>query len=291
MLRKFITVFLSVLVFLIMPAKAFALNFDADRKASISVNLLEQDATTPIVGVELSLYRVATVGRTSDLELVYAYTDEFRGCGVELDDPELSKKLDAFVSDNAAPLGKLSTDGQGQAVFTNLPLGLYFIKQTNAVEGYAPCTPFLVTVPTQSEDGYIYDINASPKTDIEKLCSITIKKTWNTDSYAKIPDSVTVELLYNNTVVETATLYAGNNWQLTYTDMPESDAYSIKEVNVPAGFTATYSKNGYVFTVTNTSSLAQTGQLIWPIPVLAMAGLFLIGLGSIVLRKAGKKNA
>ncbi|MBQ5675169.1 MAG: hypothetical protein IIV45_08850, partial [Lachnospiraceae bacterium] len=27
-----------------------------------------------------------------------------------------------------------------------LPLGLYFIKQTGAVEGFAPCTPFLVTV-------------------------------------------------------------------------------------------------------------------------------------------------
>ena len=273
-----------------MPAKASALDFDAQRKASVSVNLLETDGVTPIVGVEFSLYRVATVGRTDELELVYAYTDEFSGCGAELDDPELSKKLDTFVSD-AAPVKKLSTDAQGQALFSDLPLGLYFIKQTNTVDGYAPCTPFLVTVPTQSEDGYIYDINASPKTDIERLCSITIKKTWNTDSYAKIPDSITVELLREDTVVETATLSSGNNWQTTYTDMPESDSYSIKEVNVPAGFTATYSQNGYVFTVTNSSFLAQTGQLIWPIPVLAMAGLCLVGLGSIILSKAGKKNA
>ena len=291
MRRKLISVLFAVFILLSMPAKAFALNFDAARKASISVNLLETDGVTPIVGVEFSLYRVATVGRTNDLELVYAYTDEFRGCGAELDDPELSKKLDAFVSDATVPTGKLSTDGQGQAVFTNLPLGLYFIKQTNTVDGYAPCTPFLVTVPTQSGDGYIYDVNATPKTDIEKLCSITIKKTWNTDSYAKIPDSITVELLRDDTVVETATLSSGNNWQTTYTDMPESDSYSIKEVNVPAGFTATYSQNGYVFTVTNSSSLAQTGQLIWPIPVLAMAGLFLIVVGSIVLRKTRKENA
>jgi hypothetical protein len=37
--------------------------------------------------------------------------------------------------------------------------------------------------------------------------------------------------------------------------------------------------------------LAQTGQLIWPIPVLAMAGLCLIALGIIVLRKTGNENA
>ena len=73
--------------------------------------------------------------------------------------------------------------------------------------------------------------------------------------------------------------------------MPESDAYSIIEVDVPKGFTATYSQSGYVFTVTNTASLAQTGQLIWPIPVLAMAGLCLIAVGIVVLRKTRNNNA
>ena len=92
-------------------------------------------------------------------------------------------------------------------------------------------------------------------------------------------------------MVETATLSAQNKWQVTYSDMPESDAYSIVEVNVPKGFTATYSKSGYVFTVTNTASLAQTGQLIWPIPVLALAGMFLLLMGFAILRKTGKRDA
>jgi hypothetical protein len=100
-----------------------------------------------------------------------------------------------------------------------------------------------------------------------------------------------VQLLRNGVVVETATLSDQNNWQVTYTDMPESDVYSIVEVNVPRGFTATYSQSGYVFTVTNTASLVQTGQMIWPIPVLAMAGLCLITVGTIVLRKTRNENA
>ena len=77
----------------------------------------------------------------------------------------------------------------------------------------------------------------------------------------------------------------------TYTDMPESDAYSIKEVNVPKGFTATYKQNAYVFTVTNTSTLIQTGQLIWPIPVLALIGVLFIAVGSMLLQKKRKTNA
>ena len=66
---------------------------------------------------------------------------------------------------------------------------------------------------------------------------------------------------------------------------------SIKEINVPKGFTATYSKNGYTFIVTNTPALAQTGQMIWPIPVFALAGMFFMLLGFMILRKPGKYNA
>ena len=76
-----------------------------------------------------------------------------------------------------------------------------------------------------------------------------------------------------------------NNWQVTYTDMPESDAYSIEEVNVPPSFIATYQQKGYVFTVTNTSVLIQTGQLLWPIPLLAFAGVLLIAAGTVLLQE------
>ena len=73
--------------------------------------------------------------------------------------------------------------------------------------------------------------------------------------------------------------------------MPESDAYSIEEVDVPKGFTATYQQKGYIFTVTNTSTLIQTGQLIWPIPVLAVSGMLLIAVGITLLQKKRKTNA
>ena len=222
--------------------------------------------------------------------LNYTFIDIFKSCGCTLDDPILAAKLEAFIEEHSVSAKKLVTDSYGKVLFMDLPLGLYFVKQTNIVEGYAPCTSFLVTVPNYNEEGYVYDVNASPKTDVLRLTSITIKKVWNTDASAEVADNVTVQLLRDGEVIETAILNDKNNWQVTYSDMPESDAYSIVEVNNPEGFTATYEKNGYVFTVTNTASLIQTGQLVWPIPVLAMVGLFLIAVGSIVLRKMRNEN-
>jgi uncharacterized surface anchored protein len=252
---------------------------------------MDQDGKTPITGAELSLYYVATVKLNSKNNLSYTFTNAFEDCGCALDDPALSVKLDAFVKEKSVSIQKLVTDAHGNATFTNLPLGLYFVKQTGAVAGYAPCTSFLVTVPNKSADSYVYDINASPKTDVAKLTDITIEKVWNTDASTKAADSVTVQLLRDGVVVETATLSEQNNWRIIYSDMPESDAYSIVEVNVPKGFTATYSQSGYVFTVTNSASLIQTGQLIWPIPILAMAGLCLITIGASVLKKTRNTNA
>ena len=91
-------------------------------------------------------------------------------------------------------------------------------------------------------------------------------KVWNTDETSKVPDSVTVQLLRNGSVVKTATLNTQNQWQVTFPDMPESDDYSVREINIPQGFTVTYAQNGYSYTVTNTAALLQTGQLTWPIP-------------------------
>jgi hypothetical protein len=214
--------------------------------------------------------------------------EDFSDCGIELDDPALVSKLDAYVAEHPAECVKIVTDAQGEAACKDLPLGLYFVKQTGASEGFAPCAAFLVTVPMETEGGLRYDVDASPKTDVAKFITITVKKVWNTGKSVAIPNDVTVQLLRDETVVDTATLNEANNWQIIYPNMPESDGYRIKEVNVPKGFTATYTRSGYLFTVTNTPALAQTGQLVWPIPVLAAAGLLFLMMGFGLLRKTEK---
>ena len=204
MRRKFISSILTIWVLLMMPMTVFAQDFSSDRIGSISVTLMAQDSKTPITGAELSLYYVATVRLNNKNNLSYTFSNTFEDCGCALDDPSLSTKLDTFVKDNSVSAAKLVTDAHGNVTFPNLPLGLYFVKQTSAVAGYAPCTSFLVTVPNQSADGYVYDVNASPKTDIARLTDITIRKIWNTDASTKTADSVTVQLLRDETLLETA---------------------------------------------------------------------------------------
>ena len=291
MRRKLLFLCVAVCLLWLGCFSAFAEEFDPRKTGSISVTLTEKKENKPIVGAELCVYHVATAHMNANGNWDYTYTATFEAPEIRMDDPSLATALDAYVSKHDVPFVKIATDENGTAICRDLALGLYFIRQTGAAEGFAPCTPFVVTVPVSSADGFVYDVNASPKTEVMKLASVTIKKVWNTDDSTEATDSVTVQLLQNGNVVKTATLNAQNDWQVTYVEMPESDAYSVKEVNVPKGFTATYTQNGYVFTVTNTSALVQTGQLTWPIPVLAISGMLLIALGIVLLQKKRKANA
>lgn len=285
MKNKIISLCLTLCVVFILPLTAFADGFVSGKKGSVSVELIDNTANTPVAGAELTAYHVATVSLNSSGDLVYVYTDEFDGCGIALDDSSITSKLDTYIQSNSVSALKAVTDAKGKAVFSNLPVGLYFVKQMNAVAGYAPCRPFIVTVPYKKGNRYIYSVDASPKTDIARLTDITIKKVWNTDESTKIADKVTIQLLRDGAVIETLTLSKSNGWKVTVSDMPESDAYSVVEINVPNGFTPTYSHNGYEFTVTNTASLIETGQLVWPVPILAMAGILFITLGYVALRR------
>ena len=56
-------------------------------------------------------------------------------------------------------------------------------------------------------------------------------------------------------------------------------------MEVPEGYTVSYSFDGTTFTVHNTETLIQTGQLNWPVPVMGAAGLALVLAGFMMLRK------
>lgn len=291
MKRKMMSVCLLILLLPVFSLTAMAQQIDYSKNGSISVTMVSPDGMHPMAGAEFSVYYVAAAATDADGKLTYIFTDDFNDFGLSVYDPNLLTRLNVLVSEKMIPFSKMTTDMQGKAHCNNFPPGLYLVKQTGKADGFALCSPFLVALPTNGEGGYIYDVDASPKTDVIKLIDIQIKKVWNEDKSTVTPNNVQVQLLHDGEILETATLSEQNHWRVTYMDFPESDRYSIKEVNVPKGFTATYSQKGYEFTVTNTASLAQTGQLIWPIPVLAVAGLIFLLMGFVILQKSGKYNA
>ena len=291
MRRRLFCLFIALFLLFACSQPVFAEEYNCDKKGSISVTLTDPKDNTPVEGAELAVYYVATVVMDDGGALIYDYTDDYKTVNAKITDSDLARELDGFVKDKNLSAVKIKTNAEGKAFCNELPLGLYFVKQVESVDTAVTLTPFIVTVPSETEGDYVYDINASPKTEVIRHISITIKKVWNTSQSSNAADSVTVQLLKDGNVIETAVLSAENNWEITYHDLPASDAYSVKEIDIPKGFTATYKQQDNVFTVTNTSTLIQTGQLIWPIPVLAICGLLLIAAGAELLQKKRKRNA
>ena len=94
-----------------------------------------------------------------------------------------------------------------------------------------------------------------------------------------------------NRVVDTVKLSAKNHWGHTWTGLDGKGDWDVREVNVPKGYKATYSQEGTVITITNSKVLLDTGQLKWPIPILATLGTALIIAGAGLLKKRNENEA
>ena len=96
----------------------------------------------------------------------------------------------------------------------------------------------------------------------------TVRKVWENKGYTEAqPDSVTVHLKekYTGDVVDTAELNAGNAWQHTFTDLPDSpEHYTVEEEPVD-GYSARYAQNDDgSFTITNTyQTKAVSVRKVW----------------------------
>lgn len=80
-----------------------------------------------------------------------------------------------------------TTGTDGKAAFTDLPLGIYLVEETNAPDGIVAGAPFIVSVPMVNEasDAWNYDVIAYPKNT-----ETTTKKTVK-DADQNIQDAYT----------------------------------------------------------------------------------------------------
>ena len=115
------------------------------------------------------------------------------------------------------------------------------------------------TLTTESSYGFTFenkyedDSNDNPppgKTTISR----TVEKVWNDNNNPDRPTSITVQLLRNGEVVETVTLSAANGWSYNWPELDVGYTWSVKEVNVAEGYTASVAKSGTTFIITNTYS-------------------------------------
>lgn len=270
-IRKRLAAVLAALTLLVWcAAPAFALEVvDLSRTGSIKVSLYDSETSEAVGGGTLTLYRVAKVQK-DNANLSFVYTNGFEDCGVELGDlsegelaGRLAEKIAATAESTTVEISDL-----GVAEFGDLEVGLYLVVQTTAAENYNVINPFLVSVPIQENGSYVYDVDALPKV------GTAAKKTPEPPDTPDTPDKPDEE---NPNTPAAPGPDNPDGWVLGANG---EKIYLNPEAPSPDN------PNGHVM---GAHGLPQTGQLNWPIPVLAVIGVVLVAAG-IKLKKGTRKD-
>lgn len=270
-IRKRLAAVLAALTLLVWcAAPAFALEVvDLSRTGSIKVSLYDSETSEAVGGGTLTLYRVAKVQK-DNANLSFVYTNGFEDCGVELGDlsegelaGRLAEKIAATAESTTVEISDL-----GIAEFGDLEVGLYLVVQTTAAENYNVINPFLVSVPIQENGSYVYDVDALPKV------GTAAKKTPEPPDTPDTPDKPEEE---NPNTPAAPGPDNPDGWVL---GAHGEKIYLNPEAPSPDN------PNGRVM---GAHGLPQTGQLNWPIPVLAVIGVVLVAAG-IELKKGTRKD-
>lgn len=208
------------------------------------------------------------------------------------------------------------TDQNGTMVWNNLEKGLYLItgEMTQDEKYIYKPIPTLVTVPNQDAKGEwnLHVVVEHDKADVEEISKETqeckVLKIWkDSGNESKRPKEIAVTLLKDGTAYDTVVLNKKNNWKYSWTDLESGHDWKVDEMTVPIGYTKSIEKNSQQYVITNTyqtnenssrptdspssgsSALPQTGQLWWPVPLLAVLGIIAFMIGW-VRRKTDKES-
>jgi len=156
-----------LLAALALPAAAVEL-VDMDAKGSLSVAMTHKGKAVP--GGKLTIYRVAEVVCDDDWNYSFRYLPAYQDCEIpveNLNSAYLADALADIVKEDKLTGTRKTIDSKGKVTFTDLELGLYLVVQTTAAPGYSKVEPFVVSVPGRDNDSYVYDVDATPKMDVE----------------------------------------------------------------------------------------------------------------------------
>lgn len=230
----------------------------------------------------------------------------------------LALTLEGYITrDDIQPLAEQSTDANGKTTFQDLDAGLYILigrNQSDSTYRYE-CEPAMIQLPGLNEkEEWITEVTAKPKytkqpvSQEETLTQKKVIKIWKDNNSKKRPKEIQVELLKDGKIADTVMLNVDNNWKYQWDNLDSSATWQVVEKEVPQGYRVTVDREADTFTITNVKStsskdgntgttigtgtnktgisgsgknsrLPQTGQLWWPVGILAAAGMFFFTAG------------
>lgn len=283
-----------------MPAFAAATsaNIALGRTGSLSVTLYDHQNDVPLRGGELTLYKVADVKRTNG-NLYFAYTGDFTGCDValgDLTDSTLAAKLEKYLPVVPTVAAQQDVSEQGEVLFDKLPQGLYLVVQTEASHGYEAINSFLVSIPLKDDSGWIYDVDATPKVGATTQTPPDEPDTPDkpdTPDTPDTPDKPDTPDTSDTPDTPEAPDTPDTPVSPGTPDNPVSPGNPDNPVS-PGNPDNPVSPGNPDNPVSpgrpDAPVLPQTGQLNWPIPVLACSGVLLFAAGWCLNRKDKKEH-
>jgi hypothetical protein len=169
--RNLIVSFMMAGLLVFSSASVFAetQTIDLEQTGTIKIALQQPEEFS---GAAFNLYKVADVSQEEDGNLAYTPTETF-GKGFRIDQDNIeSDAFQAYVADyiekNALePVSRLTIEEDMQTcTFSDLSLGLYYIQESSDVQNNYEISPFLITLPVQTDGMYSYEADASPKMQI-----------------------------------------------------------------------------------------------------------------------------
>ena len=253
---------------------------DLNRLCSLSVNI-------GAPGVPVRVYRVADVSA----DVRFTLTGDFTRYNVSLDNMtstkwrDLAQTLRGYVFlDSLTPCRAGMTNGEGIAVFSDLPVGLYLVdadayKDPEGSGKTIQPAAFTVCLPnweaeTDEATGAItgghwqYNVSARPKyRDLDgEITMRRVLKVWDdAGNEANRPARITVSLLKNGEIYDTVELTAENNWRHAWEELDGSADWTLVETG-GSGYTVSVSLQGLTFVLTNSYSPVLTIRLPPTIP-------------------------
>lgn len=238
---------------------------DTGRAVSLTVGF--QRDKNPIEGGGFRLYKVAEVSS----EAKFTMTEEFAEYPVTMSGLDssglkaLAGTLAAYSArDKIEPADAGVTGADGTVHFptgeNKLTPGLYLVTGDELRVGgtlYRP-QPFLLSLPGRGADGqWVYDVTAAAKFDREQdeegTMELRVLKVWRDQGYEnRRLDRITVQLLRDGEIFDTAQLTEETSWRHVWTGLEKRHQWQVTEDGLPSGYTVLIDRQGETFVVTNT---------------------------------------
>lgn len=179
--KKLLAVTTAVMMAItLLPAMA---NANAtDEKGSVTIIKNGEKSDEFLAGAKFSFYKIASITNSEGKDWKYTVEEAYReklgdnGSAKNLNNLPSSAweaNIDVLAATNATAIkeSKASAEETGSTGATELPLGVYLVKETTTPAGYVASKPFIVSVPstdnydTAGKEGteFIYNITAKPK--------------------------------------------------------------------------------------------------------------------------------